>query len=69
MDNLLAFAINNQIALKYHWLCHAHVTHAIERGTNPTLVKKTLGHSSLAITDCYLKAKLNDNISLKLMDV
>ncbi|BAY42080.1 phage integrase family protein (plasmid) [Nostoc sp. NIES-2111] len=52
-----------------HWLRHAHGTHAIERGTNPTLVKETLGHSSLAITDRYLKAKPNDSSSLKLMDV
>jgi integrase/recombinase XerD len=52
-----------------HWLRHAHGSHAIERGTNPVLVKETLGHSNLTVTDRYLKARPNDSSALKLMDV
>ncbi len=52
-----------------HWLRHAHGSHAIERGTNPVLVKDTLGHSNLAITDRYLKARPNDSSALNLMDL
>ncbi|MBD6620156.1 tyrosine-type recombinase/integrase [Komarekiella sp. 'clone 1'] len=52
-----------------HWLRHAHGSHAIERGTNPVLVKDTLGHSNLAITDRYLKARPNDSSALNLMDI
>ncbi|MBD2683360.1 MULTISPECIES: tyrosine-type recombinase/integrase [Nostoc] len=52
-----------------HWLRHAHGSHAIERGTNPVLVKETLGHANLAITDRYLKARPNDSSALNLMDL
>ncbi|MBF1990838.1 tyrosine-type recombinase/integrase [Fischerella thermalis] len=52
-----------------HWLRHAHGSHAIERGTNPILVKETLGHANLATTDRYLKARPSDSSALKLMDV
>ncbi|QLE59816.1 tyrosine-type recombinase/integrase [Nostoc sp. TCL26-01] len=52
-----------------HWLRHAHGSHAIERGTNPVLVKETLGHANLATTDRYLKARPSDSSALKLMDV
>jgi integrase/recombinase XerD len=52
-----------------HWLRHAHGSHAIERGTNPVLVKDTLGHSNLSITDRYLKARPNDSSALNLMDL
>ena len=52
-----------------HWLRHAHGSHAIERGTNPVLVKETLGHANLAITDRYLKARPNDSSAMNLMDI
>ncbi|MEA5517135.1 tyrosine-type recombinase/integrase [Nodularia sp. UHCC 0506] len=52
-----------------HWLRHAHGSHAAERGVNPVLIKDTLGHSNLAITDRYLQARPNDSSALKLMDV
>ncbi|MBD2535450.1 tyrosine-type recombinase/integrase, partial [Nostoc flagelliforme FACHB-838] len=52
-----------------HWLRHAHGSHAIERGTNPVLVKETLGHANLVITDRYLKARPNDSSALNLMDL
>ncbi|WP_414544798.1 tyrosine-type recombinase/integrase [Nostoc sp. CCY0012] len=52
-----------------HWLRHAHGSHAIERGTNPVLVKDTLGHSNLAITDRYLKARPHDSSALNLIDL
>lgn len=37
-----------------HWLRHAHATHALAAGAPLNLVKDTLGHSSIAITDMYL---------------
>jgi len=52
-----------------HWLRHAHGSHAAERGVNPVLIKDTLGHSNLAVTDRYLKARPNDSSALKLMDI
>ncbi len=35
--------------------------------TNPVLVKETLGHSNLTVTDRYLKARPNDSSALNLM--
>ena len=36
-----------------HWLRHSHVTHALQRGANPTDVMNQAGHSSLAVTTTY----------------
>lgn len=36
-----------------HWLRHSHVTHALQRGANPTDVMHQAGHSSLAVTTTY----------------
>lgn len=36
-----------------HWLRHTHITHALQRGANPTDVMNQAGHSSLAVTTTY----------------
>ena len=44
-----------------HWLRHSHATEAIERGCDLHLLQQSLGHSSLAVTSCYLHAKPNQS--------
>lgn len=40
-----------------HWFRHSHASHALDRGAPVTLVRDTLGHSSLAVTSRYTHAK------------
>jgi integrase/recombinase XerD len=47
--------------LSPHWLRHAHASHALERGASVAVVRDTLGHSSLAVTNRYLHARPNDS--------
>ncbi len=49
-----------------HWLRHSHASHALDRGANITLVRDTLGHSSLAVTSRYTHAKPNESSALHL---
>jgi integrase/recombinase XerD len=42
------------LKLSPHWLRHAHAGHALERGASVAIVRDTLGHSSLAVTNRYL---------------
>ena len=44
-----------------HWLRHAHASHALDKGAPVTLVRDTLGHSSLAITSRYAHARPSDS--------
>lgn len=44
-----------------HWFRHANASHALSRGASIALVKETLGHSSIAITDVYIHANPNDS--------
>jgi integrase/recombinase XerD len=44
-----------------HWLRHSHASHAIDRGAAITLVRDTLGHSSLAVTSVYTHARPGDS--------
>lgn len=46
-----------------HWLRHSHTTHALERGASIILVKETLGHGSIATTQKYLHARLEESSS------
>ncbi len=46
-----------------HWLRHSHATHAIERGAPVSLVRDTLGHSSIAVTDIYSHVRPGDSSS------
>lgn len=47
--------------LSPHWLRHAHASHALERGASVAVVRDTLGHSSLAVTNRYLHARPSDS--------
>lgn len=47
--------------LSPHWLRHAHASHSLERGATVAVVRDTLGHSSLAVTNRYLHARPNDS--------
>ncbi len=49
-----------------HWLRHSHASHSLERGASIQLVKESLGHSSIAITERYLHARPNDSSALDL---
>lgn len=40
-----------------HWFRHSHASHALDRGAPVTLVRDTLGHSSLAVTSRYTHAR------------
>lgn len=48
-------------SLSPHWLRHAHASHALERGASVAVVRDTLGHSSLAVTNRYLHARPSDS--------
>jgi site-specific recombinase XerD len=50
-------------AVSAHWLRHAHVSHALDRGAPAHLVQATVGHSSLATTSKYAHARPNDSSS------
>ncbi len=51
-----------------HWLRHSHASHSLDRGAPIHLLQKTLGHSSVAITEMYLHAKPTDSSGLYLAD-
>lgn len=44
-----------------HWLRHARVSHALDRGAPAHLVQHTVGHASLATTSRYAHARPNDS--------
>jgi integrase/recombinase XerD len=44
-----------------HWLRHAHVSHALDRGAPAHLVQQTVGHASLTTTSRYAHARPNDS--------
>lgn len=47
-----------------HWLRHSHITHALQRGANPTDVMNQAGHSSLAVTTTYAHSTKHSSDSL-----
>lgn len=49
-----------------HWLRHSHATHSLEKGANIALVSKSLGHSSVAVTDRYLHTRPDDSSAMYL---
>jgi site-specific recombinase XerD len=53
--------------LSPHIFRHSHATHAVRRGVPLDLVKDTLGHSSIATTQIYLKANPSDSSGLHLV--
>lgn len=46
-----------------HWLRHAHAQHALANNAPIHLVRDTLGHSSIAVTNFYLESMPNDSSS------
>jgi len=51
-----------------HWLRHSHASHSLDRGAPIHLLQRTLGHSSVAITEKYLHARPSDSSGLYLPD-
>lgn len=51
-----------------HWLRHSHASHSLDRGAPLHLVQKTLGHSSITITERYLHAHPDDSSGLYLSE-
>jgi integrase/recombinase XerD len=51
-----------------HWLRHSHASHSLDRGAPIHLVRQTLGHSSIVITEKYLHARPDDSSALYLED-
>ena len=47
--------------LSPHWLRHAHASHSLARGATVAVVKETLGHSNIAVTNAYVHARPNDS--------
>jgi integrase/recombinase XerD len=45
-----------------HWFRHAAASHALMRGAPLTLVRDTLGHSSIAITSVYLHTRPTESL-------
>jgi integrase/recombinase XerD len=68
--------IINQLALKVgikenvspHWLRHAHVSHALDRGAPVHLVQNNVGHSDIRITQMYCHARPTEGSSQYLPD-
>jgi integrase/recombinase XerD len=46
-----------------HWLRHCHGSHAIDRKAPLTVVRDTLGHSNIAVTNEYAKARPDQSSS------
>ena len=49
-----------------HWLRHSHASHSLERGAPLQLVKESLGHSHIAMTERYLHARPDESSALYL---
>ena len=49
-----------------HWLRHSHASHSLERGASLQLVKESLGHSHIAMTERYLHARPDESSALYL---
>lgn len=49
-----------------HWLRHAHISHALDRGAPIHLVQSTVGHRSMATTGEYAHARPQDSSALYL---
>jgi len=43
-----------------HRVRHSHAAHALQRGADVELVRDTLGHASIAVTNVYLDANRDD---------
>ncbi len=57
----IAARINPKVSI--HWLRHSHCTHALGNGAPIALVRDSMGHSSIAITDIYTHSNPVDSSS------
>lgn len=53
--------VNPKVSM--HWLRHCNASHALARGASLALVRDSLGHSSIAVSDRYLHANPSDSTS------
>ncbi|WP_238360583.1 tyrosine-type recombinase/integrase [Iningainema tapete] len=53
--------VNSKVSA--HWLRHSHATHALAKGAPLVLIRDSLGHSSIAVSDKYLHANPTDSSS------
>ena len=49
-----------------HWMRHGHATHALDAGTELTVIARTLGHESIVTTTRYLHARPNQSSATSL---
>lgn len=47
--------------ISFHWLRHATASHSLAAGAKINVVRDTLGHSSIAVTDIYLHANPDES--------
>ena len=55
--------VPNWFEVSPHWLRHCHGSHAIDRKAPLTVVRDTLGHSNIAVTNEYAKARPDQSSS------
>lgn len=46
-----------------HWLRHAHAQHSLSKGAPIHLVRDSLGHSNISVTNVYLESSPTDSSS------
>jgi len=56
-------SVPNWFEVSPHWLRHCHGSHAIDRKAPLTVVRDTLGHSNIAVTNEYAKARPDQSSS------
>ncbi|MEP0755626.1 tyrosine-type recombinase/integrase [Trichocoleus sp. Lan] len=49
--------------ISMHWLRHAHAQHALTKGAPLHLVRDSLGHSNISVTNIYLESNPSDGSS------
>jgi integrase/recombinase XerD len=54
---------DNLCDILHHWLRHCHGSHAIDHQAPLTVVRDTLGHSNIAVTNEYAKARPDQSSS------
>ena len=62
----IALSVGIDRPVSSHTLRHCHATNSLEKGAPISLVKETLGHSSVAITSRYLHVRPDQSSSLYL---
>lgn len=64
----LAVKAGIKVAVSPHWLRHAHVSHALDRGAPVHLVQANVGHSDIRTTQLYCHARPTEGSSQYLPD-